>query len=105
MSITIDWDTIDPTHEAWSEVLERLLDAARAVAGQPPSQCSDVIDALSAFIVHSPSNLSGQLDAIARRTADELFGAAAEDLLRSLDERRATLESLRSELGEVTRSR
>ena len=104
MSITIDWNTIEPTHEAWSEVLERLLDAAREAAAQPPHQRRDVIDALSAFIVYSPSHLSDQLDAVARSTADELFEAAAEDLLRSLDGRRATLESLRSELGEVSRS-
>ncbi|WP_428267371.1 hypothetical protein [Haliangium sp.] len=98
MSIAIDWDAIEPTREAWSAVLDSLLDQARVAATGTVDERQAVIDALSSFIAYSPSGLSGKLDVLARLTADELFTASAEALMHSIDERRGALDRIRTGL-------
>ncbi|ACY14182.1 hypothetical protein [Haliangium ochraceum] len=100
MSEIIDWENIAPTRAAWSEVLEVLLERARKAATGTVRARIEVIEVLTDFIARSPAELSGGLDAMARATADELFSAAAEELLRSIGERQSALAVLRASLGD-----
>lgn len=89
--MNIDWDTLQ-TFDDWSAALDRILGQARMAlkSGDTPGR-ADVQQQLADYIAHSPNRLAAELDAIARRTMDDLVDSAIDDALGSLATRSAEL--------------